>query len=75
MSAGNKFGFVMMREWVALCEAQLFCVLSQHATQTFGLCAMVLTQVKALGLVRAFDPLRPRQSMSSRLVHHWDGSL
>ena len=42
---------------MALCEAQLFCVLSHHATQTFGLCAMVLTQVKAFDLVRAFDPL------------------
>ena len=48
-----------MREWVALCEAPSFCVLSHHATQTFSLCAVVLTQVKALGLVRAFDPPQP----------------
>ena len=41
---------------MALCEAQLFCVLSHHATQTFGLCAMVLIQVKTIGLERAFDP-------------------
>jgi hypothetical protein len=26
-----------------------------HATQTFGLCAVVLTQVKAVGLVQVYD--------------------
>ena len=45
----------MMRERVALYEALSSSVLSHHATQTF-VCAMVLTQVKALGLVRAFNP-------------------
>ena len=61
----------MMRECVALCEAQLFCVLSYHATQTFGLCAMVLTQVKTLGLVRAFDPLTTRQSILSKILSRY----
>ena len=41
---------------MALYEALSSSVLSHQATQTFGLCAMVLTQVKALGLVRAFNP-------------------
>ena len=52
----------MIKEWVALYEAPSSCARAHHGAQTFGLCAMVLIQVKAAGLVRAFDPLTNRLS-------------
>jgi hypothetical protein len=42
---------------VALYEAHTRYLLSPQATQTFGLCALGLPQVKAVGLVQAFDLL------------------
>ena len=43
-------------KWVALFEARSLSLAVPHATQTSGLCAVGLAQVKAAGLVRAFDP-------------------
>ena len=49
-----------MSKRVALYEAASASVHFHHATQTFGLCAVVLPQVKAAGLVQTFGlPLSP----------------
>ena len=43
-------------EWPPSGPADCLC-LSHHATQAAGLCTVVLVQVKAAGLVQAFDLL------------------
>ena len=49
-----------MSKQVALFEAQSTSIQSHHATQTYGLCAVVLSQVKASGLVQTFGLSSPR---------------
>ena len=48
--------FETLRWGVALFEARLILVTNPQATQSFGLCALGLAQVKAAGLVRGFRP-------------------
>ena len=48
-----------IRKQVALFEARSVSILCHHATQTFGLCAVVLTQVKAYSLVQTFGLTSP----------------
>lgn len=51
---------------MALFEARSLYLVVPHATQTFGLCAVGFAQVKAAGLVRAFDPRLAAKSLGVR---------
>ena len=50
----------------ALVEARFSSTLYHHGTQTYGLCVMVLPQVKAAGLVRVSNPHLDDTSQTSQ---------